>query len=1345
MKKFIYLLLMLTTWSAFGAESNIEKLRAQFNQPDHTKWGMVPFWWWEGETITEERIIWQMETLAGKGVKNLTVIQRAPGHCDPAVFTAKWWEMLNFALKEARRLDMRLWLSDHLGYGETGFMEKLISSLPDAGVFELRCPKQRQGPGKEVNMKLPEGKVLGAHAYPMITGGIMDDANSIDVSDSIEGNTLRWSVPTDGGNWTVAVVIAYKPHHLDEDYVPFSVAASKQYLEERMEGLKKHIPVDMLGKEFAGFFGDEHPPLPQNVYTKEMAEVYREKFGTDIARAIPALFCNLGNDSVKYRAAYFDAAVETTERNYWRPVFEWCQEHGLQYGNDQAQRRNPSGQVDKYIDYVKTMRWYSAPGQDDPNHRPLGDRNFHGFKQAASIAELYNRSRVWNEAFYSSGIGATPADHLAWLTEDAAYGANLYNPHNYFYSMRGGTWTHTDGAWFWRQPYWEHYETFANYVTRLSYLGSEGRLVADVAVHYPAVSMIVENPVPVSKRHKARPEKDSQGFMAVSEALFFSNIDNIVIDDDSLLAGKIVDGKLVTGRHSFSTLAFGPEETIRLSVLQMALELLESGGNVIFAGRLPTGSAENGANDPMVGKLLDQILSHKGGGIAAFFPVDFTPLSEKRFRFAKHRAQYPKLYGHPQETKAGKRVFDKIRAELAKVTALAQEIAQPQFINADDSRVIGWQRNIGGTDVFMIQSLEKEPLAFSAVFNATGTPEYWDPWTGKTKAVEFENVSGGVRITLPLEDNLGHFIVFSDNVAQASLPAPALTGKILPDSWTFELQATLDNRWGDFRLPASEEKIGAEISKFEYRESKTEDWHTIQLGVAPYWECKSADSNDWKPVRFSKKYGANKLVTFRGTPMAAIADGLILPDFIIEVPKGRAQFRTTLVSDKKQQVGLAIRMRQQSARLWVDGTEQPIEYGIGLLPLNKGRNDVLVELENPGRGQLYVCKQLPSVKTVEEAQNMLKPKLGDAHWIRAKGEPDWNTSTFTRTFTLTEQPQEAHITATAFPDYELYVNGTLIEKNTRHYMHNQGSGNWRLPRSANITRLLAKGKNTITAKVAMSSFQYFGDMRWTPAEKRFALALSARFTSGENMDLVTDSDWPGIEATRNVGVSPGDKDVLKNIASAMHHPEYPLNIESETPLLTCFDEVPGVAYDIKQKASNRAGYFRFSVPSGIKEITTPTRAKIVSNDWKNNAFELQMNPGEYEGAAFDAPLKIELKEDAKMPLGNWAELGLEFYSGIGIYRQTIKLSKVEAKKTAKLDLGEVSVSAEVFVNGKSAGIRMCKPFKYDLSGLLKPGDNEIEIRVANTLAPFMSTSPIATRLKMGPSGLKGPVRLLTEQ
>ena len=84
--------------------------------------------------------------------------------------------------------------------------------------------------------------------------------------------------------------------------------------------------------------------------------------------------------------------------------------------------------------------------------------------------------------------------------------------------------------------------------------------------------------------------------------------------------------------------------------------------------------------------------------------------------------------------------------------------------------------------------------------------------------------------------------------------------------------------------------------------------------------------------------------------------------------------------------------------------------------------------------------------------------------------------------------------------------------------------------------------------------------------------------------------------------------------------------------------------------------------------------------------------------------------------------------------------KVDEISGAVLNLGEAHETAEVFVNGVSAGIRLCKPYIFELGGLLKPGKNELAVEITNTLGTAVR-EPLSHYLVIEPFGVQGPVTL----
>jgi hypothetical protein len=80
------------------------------------------------------------------------------------------------------------------------------------------------------------------------------------------------------------------------------------------------------------------------------------------------------------------------------------------------------------------------------------------------------------------------------------------------------------------------------------------------------------------------------------------------------------------------------------------------------------------------------------------------------------------------------------------------------------------------------------------------------------------------------------------------------------------------------------------------------------------------------------------------------------------------------------------------------------------------------------------------------------------------------------------------------------------------------------------------------------------------------------------------------------------------------------------------------------------------------------------------------------------------------------EPGIKFYSGTAVYEKTFDWSDPKHKiQNAKLflDLGEVHELAEVHLNGKNLGVVWCPPFRADITDAVKPGENNLQIKVVN--------------------------------
>ena len=130
------------------------------------------------------------------------------------------------------------------------------------------------------------------------------------------------------------------------------------------------------------------------------------------------------------------------------------------------------------------------------------------------------------------------------------------------------------------------------------------------------------------------------------------------------------------------------------------------------------------------------------------------------------------------------------------------------------------------------------------------------------------------------------------------------------------------------------------------------------------------------------------------------------------------------------------------------------------------------------------------------------------------------------------------------------------------------------------------------------------------------------------------------------------------------------------------------------------------VPVRNGEVNLKSPRKAVSQV----ALCVHQEPGYYAGAAFPNPVKFECAE-GEIPLGDWRKQGLTTYSGAAVYAKRVNLSSEQLEGKVLLDLGRAATVAEVQGNGKPAGVRFARPFRFDVTKLVHAGNNDIQIRV----------------------------------
>ncbi len=99
---------------------------------------------------------------------------------------------------------------------------------------------------------------------------------------------------------------------------------------------------------------------------------------------------------------------------------------------------------------------------------------------------------------------------------------------------------------------------------------------------------------------------------------------------------------------------------------------------------------------------------------------------------------------------------------------------------------------------------------------------------------------------------------------------------------------------------------------------------------------------------------------------------------------------------------------------------------------------------------------------------------------------------------------------------------------------------------------------------------------------------------------------------------------------------------------------------------------------------------------------------------------------------SWTEQGYPFYSGLGRLVKRFMLPETFESCRVFLHPGLGDDATEVFVNGVSAGVHLWPDHAPEITGLLHPGENELELRIANTLVNLLNGEPRPSGLREAP-------------
>ncbi|MFJ9241134.1 glycosyl hydrolase [Streptomyces sp. NPDC101776] len=775
-------------------------------------WGPMPFFWWSGGPVDRDRLTWQLDQLAGSGVAGTVVgySHRADSTLDaddPQPLTSDWWDLFTWFVEECARRELSVGLQDYILLND--ILRSAGADTPGTGAGSLRAEVTAVGHPGPVTVTVP------TDALQVVALGPSGECVDL-TAEAGNSRTLTWAAP--GTGWEI-VVVTVEPASLYGEPLSFDVLHpdSGQAVIRRLYQPFADRLGDRLGTTFTVFFQDELDlGIRMPMWSARVPEEFRRRTGYDLMPLLAGLWRDIGPDTQKLRLDYSDVVVALLEESYFKPVYEWHRAHGTMLAMDQLGRGDPRIGRSVYGDYSRTMRWYDAPGNEDPKLQE--PRRLESFKVNSSLAHLYERPRVWNEAFHSSGWGVTPEQVLAGVNEGFAYGATSVSLHGLYHSTRGGWWEWASPDFHFRQPYWRHAAGLWRHIGRLSWLLSQGTHGCDVAVLDPAADLAIE-PAQVAGEPLAQLGHQDAGqspeaaecALEIIRQLVRAGCDADLIDDDSLQRATSSDGRLRIAGESYQVLIVPSMRWIRAESLHALSLFLDAGGLVIAYDRLPEPIQAHGDHGTVAGQVqklwgrpsptLATEYRHTSGGLAVLLP-----------RLAHAGATL------------GKGILDAIDRHRTRA------------VRTGDADVLVTHRRAPDFDAYLVVNASDAARTVSVSLSARGPVELWNAEDGSRRPVDARCSGQRAEVEVDLLAGQAVVLVAGDHAraepshsgepevsarqtlaatgtgpkaahgrpAAGTSPKPARRRTIadLDGTWQFQLIPTADNEFGDFRLPS---------------------------------------------------------------------------------------------------------------------------------------------------------------------------------------------------------------------------------------------------------------------------------------------------------------------------------------------------------------------------------------------------------------------------------------------------------------------------------------------------------------------------------------------------------------
>ncbi len=468
---------------------------------DLKEYRSIPFWSWN-EKLNKKEICRQIEDMKRAGMGGFIIHARTGLKTEYLGY--EWFDCVKSCLEKAKSLGMSAWIYDENGW-PSGFVGgKLLENFD----FRARFLELEKGEFDK-NAFASFIKTEDGYTRVMATRGKGKEREYYNVY-------LRVS-PSNTDILNPAVTEAFIRETHEKYYERFSQS---------------------FGKELAGFFTDEPQYYRWATPYSPMLEEIFAKNGEDVRDGLIWLFYR-DEGGYAFRQKYYGALSELYVNNFYKKIYDWCENHGCKLTGHSIEESCLYGQMYGGAAVMPSYEFEHIPAIDWLG-RECG--NELSPRQVASVAAQLGKKQILTETFACSGYDVTPKELKSVAEYQYFNGVNLTCQHLYPYSIAGHGKIDYPPVFSPQANWFEEFGEFNDYFARLGLLVGETEDYCDVAVIHPVRGVWLDYVRAEDGESVAEIESEFNKLLSAlrRRGVTFQLIDEKILSEHGFIEGKFL-------------------------------------------------------------------------------------------------------------------------------------------------------------------------------------------------------------------------------------------------------------------------------------------------------------------------------------------------------------------------------------------------------------------------------------------------------------------------------------------------------------------------------------------------------------------------------------------------------------------------------------------------------------------------------------------------------------------------------------------------------------------------------------------------------------------------------------